>query len=152
MNARMVSWYLAKRQSSPFYTRRQFAVVPNVSWGLLPWEADILVCSMSGYLTEIEVKVTMADWKADFVKEKHRLGFHPAAKSMIKRFYYAAPAPLAARFVELSLPINAGVISVADERIRVLKDARDNPGHRKITTEEKLQLARLGSMKLWNTY
>lgn len=52
-------------------------------------EADLFVISKSRYATEIEVKLTLSDWKADFKKKKH------ATLKWIKYFYYAIPEELA---------------------------------------------------------
>ena len=36
------------------------------------WEADFLAMSKAGYLTEVEIKVSLSDFRADFTKPKHR--------------------------------------------------------------------------------
>lgn len=35
---------------------RRYAVCPNVSWGALPWEADVVAVSQAGIVHEVEVK------------------------------------------------------------------------------------------------
>jgi len=148
MNAKTITWYLATRRSSPFYVRKQLAVVPNVSWGLLPWEADLIVCTKTGYLTEVEVKVSMADWKVDMLKFKWRSA--SSKTSMIKRFYYAAPIKLAQRYTELQLPEGAGVIGIDDQGfVTVLKEAENRKGFRKLTLLESHKLLRLSAIKAW---
>lgn len=152
MRARDVMWLLAKRGSSPFFARRQLAVVPNVSWSMLPWEADLLVLSRAGYLTEVEIKISLSDWKADFTKNKHRADIGWRESQMIKQFYYAAPKALAARHAELSLPDGAGVVSVDDSGISVLKRAESRAGHRKLTDAEQSRLLRLAAIKAWGLF
>lgn len=49
---------------------RRWAVCPNVSWGMLPWEADILALSKNNVIHEVEVKVTASDLKRDLLKDK----------------------------------------------------------------------------------
>lgn len=147
MNAKTIAWYLAVRQRSPFHARKHIAVVPNVSWGLLPWEADLIVCSKAGYLTEVEIKISMSDWKADLLKAKHRASWPELA--MIKRFYYAAPPELASRYDELALDSKIGVIAVAESGITVLREARDRPGFRKLTEKEIMKILRLAAIKAW---
>jgi hypothetical protein len=101
----MTSWRLMKllagRPNTPFSQRRNYLVIPNVSWGFLNYEADMLVVTKSRYCTEIEVKISMADWKKDFEKRKHKRGLRD---DRIKYQYYAAPTKLAERHTELELP------------------------------------------------
>lgn len=50
-------------------------------------ECDMLVCSKSGYLTEIEIKRSWNDFVADFEKRhKHE------SEGLIKYFYYCLPS------------------------------------------------------------
>jgi hypothetical protein len=64
---------------------RQHIVVPNVSWGFLNHEADLLVLSRDNYLTEIEIKRAWQDFKKDFTKD------HTHEDSRLTYFYYAVP-------------------------------------------------------------
>ena len=64
---------------------RQHTVVPNVSWGFLNHEADLLVLSKDGYLTEIEIKRAWQDFKKDFQKD------HTHEDPRLTYFYYAIP-------------------------------------------------------------
>ena len=54
--------------NSGIFNKRGDIFVPNVSWGLLNHEADMVVMTKSGYLTEIEIKRSWEDFKADFKK------------------------------------------------------------------------------------
>jgi hypothetical protein len=55
----------------------------NVCWG---WGiTDFLAVSEAGYATEVEIKISLSDWKADAAKPKWK---HPQKSSM---FYYAVP-------------------------------------------------------------
>lgn len=150
MNAKQIQWLLAKRGSSPVFCRRMLAVVPNVSWSMLPWEADLLALKPSGYLTEIEIKVSMSDWKADHLKAKWRTR-HPEAQ-LIKHFYYAAPDKLAERHQEIQLEPSMGVIAVSESGIRVLRHADARTGHRKLTEKEQSRLLRLAAIKAWGLF
>lgn len=72
---------------SPFYCRTHL-VVPNVSWGFLNHEADLLVMSKARLLTEVEIKRSWSDFLADFKKG------HDHSHPLIARFYYAVPASI----------------------------------------------------------
>jgi len=135
-----------------FGTRRNFCIVPNVSWGLLDWEADLIVCTKSGYLTEIEIKISMSDWKQDNKKYKFKFipGYYTKCWEKIKYFYYAAPNEIASRYKEINLPDFAGVMSVSliNNRVEILKEAIKRKS-RKLSNAEMMQLARLGTMRIW---
>lgn len=75
---------------SPFYCRSHL-VVPNVSWGFLNHEADLLVMSKAKLLTEIEIKRSWSDFMADFKKG------HDHSHPLIARFYYAVPSRIGKR-------------------------------------------------------
>lgn len=85
---------------------RQNTIVPNVSWGLgLSHECDMLVLDSQERFTEIEIKISASDLKADFKKD------HSHESSKISRLVYAVPLEL----VELAktlIPEKAGLISV----------------------------------------
>src|SRR5580700_7662207 len=101
----MTSFQLMKllvgRSSSKFSQRRNYLAIPNVSYGFLFYEADLLIVSKARYATEVEVKVSMQDWRKDFEKRKHKPGLRD---ERIKYQYYAAPPRLAERHTELELP------------------------------------------------
>lgn len=75
---------------SPFYCRSHL-VVPNVSWGFLDHEADLLVMSKARLLTEIEIKRSWSDFIADFKKA------HDHSHPLIARCYYAVPSSIGQR-------------------------------------------------------
>ena len=155
----MKSWDVMKaiagHNASKFSQRKNYLVIPNVSWGFLYYEADILVVTKAKFCTEIEVKISMADWKADFAKRKH-----DHRDSRIKFQYYAAPRELALRYQELELPEGWGVIAVKDvdaplinpharaPRIEILKEAAVREA-KKVTDQELLILARLACFRVW---
>jgi hypothetical protein len=149
MTANLITDILTKTYYSPFYYAKQFVVVPNVSYGLLPWEADLLCCSKNGYLTEIEIKISLSDWKADLEKRKWQQ--HNALK-LIKKFYYAAPRELAQRWAEIDMRPNAGVIAVDEGergKIEIIRAATVGE-HRRLTETEMLKLSRLGCLRYWD--
>jgi hypothetical protein len=56
------------------YSPHQLEVAYNTS-GVTGWEADMLVLSRAGYLNEIEIKISVSDFKADFKAkaDKHEM-------------------------------------------------------------------------------
>jgi hypothetical protein len=63
----------------------QKLILPRISFGAGIHECDILVMSKSGYATEIEIKISVADLKKDLNKK------HTHNSDKIKYFYYAIP-------------------------------------------------------------
>lgn len=142
------------------YDVRATLVVPNASWGAGVHECDLLILTTSGYLTEIEIKVTKADLVADLKKE------HAHRSNKIKKLFYAFPASVIDRpGVKEVVPAHAGIISVDMERwsdgrpnywrahphtARVVREAEVNKMARPITDEERYQLARLAALRIWD--
>lgn len=62
-----------------------FNVIGVSSLLLIDHECDMLVLSKSGYLTEIEIKRSWSDFRADFKKK------HCHESELIKYFYYCVP-------------------------------------------------------------
>lgn len=135
---------------------RQNLIIPNVSWGFEIHECDLLIVRNSGYVIEVEIKVDLADLKNDF-KKKHG---HVDKQNRIKEFYFALPDVL----IEKAVPIiakhdeRAGIISCRYDsecswqhyRALMIKPALTNKAARKLELKERYQLARLGTLRLWN--
>ena len=158
---------------SPFYIRK-YNVVPNVSWGLLNHEADLLALSRSGYLTEIEIKRSWEDFKADFKKS------HTHDSPFINRLYYAVPESIGEKVFNFlyegkyqggkwlhytrskvtgyteNNPHMCGLILYADcdlshpmgnVGINVLAKKMNG---KELSIYDQLSLLRLGNMRVWN--
>lgn len=68
---------------------------------------DIVYVSTANYLTVCEVKVTLADWKADFKKTKWKKGFSP----YIKNFFFVVPEHLIEKMPD-ETPDHIGIIGI----------------------------------------
>ena len=152
------------------FNPRMNLIVPNVWWGWgLRHEADMLVLRPSGYLDEVEIKTTRADIKADLVKRHSHW-----EDKRIARVWFAVPFDLAACDY---IPGNAGVLAVK-RRVRqtfgsdglwrwrdwqkgdavwtcevtVVRPAKLRPAatRTKISAEDRLKLAELGAMRIWD--
>jgi len=82
---------------------------PNVN--LFGWEMDLALVSKSDYLTEVEIKLTLSDWKIDCKKMKF-LNPQYAQKMFkhIKYFYYAVPEKLLPKMPDHVSP-DTGIIT-----------------------------------------
>lgn len=75
------------------------------------WESDYLAMTKSGYWYEVEVKISKADFKADFKKEKkHKTLQFRNAKHCPNYYYYAVPEGL---ILPEEVPEYAGLIYIS---------------------------------------
>lgn len=75
---------------------------------LFPWESDFVFLTHNGYYSEIEIKVTLQDYKNDFRKtERHKCLSAKIACTKPNRFYYCVPAGL---IDEKDVPKYAGLM------------------------------------------
>ena len=144
---------------------RNEIAIPNLSWGMLPYEADLVVINKTGYMREYEIKRSLQDLKADFKKKC----YHDAEQ--VYQFFYVLPISIKEKALELfrmhqtddayikafgksteyyeALP---AVIFYNDDgyivdRTRFSGHLCGN--HRKLFLEEKLTVTRLLSIRYW---
>ena len=140
---------------SNYFDYRQNIIVPNVSWGFyLPYEADVLILRPSGFVEEVEIKISMADLRRDKEKEKWKQNIN----TLVRRFWYCFPESMNKHLTEIhnSVPIFAGLLVAEFDSnrnrfyIRQIRPAVVNVRAKKISDKEKLNLARLGCMRIWS--
>lgn len=112
---------------------------PNVN--LFGWEMDLAMVSSSDYLTEIEVKITLSDWKADCKKDKFlNIEHYPKRFKYIKYFYYAVPEKLLTK-IPAFVSEDTGIISICkDSGIEIIRQAVARKGCEKLTSRLVAQL------------
>ena len=71
---------------------RETIVVPNVSWGLINHEADLLVLKPSGWAEEVEIKISRSDLRRDLKKNRGR---GHMSSDLIWKLWFAVPAEMA---------------------------------------------------------
>jgi len=137
---------------------RQNLIIPNVHWGFSIHECDLLVVSSSGFLTEVEIKISKSDLAKDSEKK------HGHNDRRIKNLYFAIPEKLL-DCVDL-IPERAGIICVYPtikisaskeipwdtmrwEKAKIIRKAATNKNAKPISDDEKYQLARLGALRIW---
>lgn len=147
--------HLALRNSG-LWNKRFDIMVPNLSWGLLPYEADFVIVSKSGYMTEIEIKRSWEDFKADFKKD------HKHDDERVFYFAYCVPESISDRVIaylkekkqdERNFILPAVLTYSEDMRIGVTElkifDNHNAQKRRKLFLEEMLTIARLGQLRYW---
>lgn len=135
---------------------RKHIIVPNVSSGFFVWhEADLVVIDDKNRLTEVEIKVSVSDLKADFKKRKH---LYPS--KFVSRLIYAIPFELLHKCIP-HIPPKFGVIVVKtipklkgeDQSIYYAEWYRQVNHNKEINPLSESQvrnLGRLGCMRIWS--
>ena len=123
---------------------RKNLVVPNVYFKG-QHECDVLIVTSSGYATEIEIKISVSDFKADFAKGHHH------RNAFIKRLYYCVPSDIREK-IEPMVPADAGLIVVDTKTLwlDIVKEAPARPHPKPLTHKEFLELYRLGALRIWD--
>ena len=130
------------------YDYRKNLLVPNLSFGLEGMhECDLFIIKPSDYAVEVEIKISLADLKADFKKEHQ----HIDSQHRIHEFYYAMPYDVYEKAKDL-IPETAGIITCKRYGKKVkaifIRNAKRIKNARKLTLEEKYKVARLGTMRI----
>jgi hypothetical protein len=144
--------------------------IPNVSWGYFKThEADLLMISKQGYLTEFEIKRSYSDFLADFKKA----GTHFEGK--VAHLYYVVPESIKdkcwaylvehefpepytqSRFVKGRPPVglmyymeDCGVIFEPHRAPHLARYTHSNDNDYKLYLEEQIAIMRLGCLRIWN--
>jgi hypothetical protein len=136
-----------------YYGIRKNIIVPNISWGFA-WmhECDMFIVSKAGIVTEVEIKISRSDLLADF-KKGHD---HKDRQGRITYFYYAMPETMYEKCKDL-IPEEAGILicSIGDWEgasayMREKRAPVKRKNTRKLTPEEQLKIAWLGTMRIWS--
>ncbi len=120
-------------------------------------ECDMLVMTKAGYLTEVEIKRTFADFCNEFKKGHH----HESLGPDIKEFWYCVPEGIFEKVSERLIEegwLPTGILTYSEEltfRYRSMSSEfygntpvrlfSDSP--RPLSLEQQLELARLGAMR-----
>jgi hypothetical protein len=134
---------------------RVYTIVPNVSWGMgFNHECDLLALDSKGRFTEIEIKVSASDLKADFNKK------HGHQSSIISRLFYAMPIELCQKYSEI-IPSNFGIIAVkkidiyGDSRkiknkAEFYRHAKHDKSKENPSIDQVMKFMNLGCMRIWS--
>lgn len=128
---------------------RRYTIVPNVSYGLgLRHECDMLALDDKNRFTEIEIKVTASDLKADFKKP------HGHRSSMISRLVYAMPVSLYEKHGHI-IPKDCGVITVSEVkgigfRAKWVRQCRHKAVSNPPSAKTIRKFMELGCMRIWS--
>jgi putative uncharacterized protein FNV0627 len=118
------------------------------SENIVSHECDILSVTKNNYLREIEIKISVSDFKADFKKKHNHEG-------NIRQFYYAVPYYVLDDIKDL-VPEHAGIL-VAEYNINLSeswqlkkhKKSIDNKSAKPIDEKMLNEIFRIGYLKYW---
>lgn len=121
-------------------------IVPNVFWGLgFSYELDLIILTQSEYASEVEIKTTISDLKAERLKRKTA---HCSNK--IRRLYFAVPETMSLQALDL-IPEKAGLFSVGKNfKVTLIKAPKINMLAHKLSEKEIKKLHKLAAMRIWN--
>lgn len=130
-----------------YFKPRSSVIVPNVSWGFGIHECDILCVTKSGYLYEIEIKISRSDLRADSKKR------HGHISDKIRNLWFAIPKNL--EYAESFVPPRAGILIIqkTPSGRLVCHEARKPVTSRsapKVSAEQAYAVARLGALRVWS--
>lgn len=125
---------------------RKNLIVPNIQAGMGLHECDVLLLRPTDYAVEFEIKLTKSDLMKDFHKDHHH------ESELIKEVYYAVPMNIVSACMGV-LPKNFGIMGIKrgpnmEPVAEVIRPAVPDQNARKWTVEERLQLGRLGTMRI----
>lgn len=120
--------------------------IPNVLMSGGRYEADFVCINKNDYLTEVEIKISVADFKADF-KKKH---YHDS--NDVRSLYYALPKELYKAnkdlFKSMAAERGAGIIAVSGCRsCEIVQRAAIRREVKPLGTWQMLYYMRLGCLK-----
>lgn len=127
-------------------------VNPMIWKNIVNHECDMLIVTKNRYLTEVEIKISLSDLKADFKKK------HQHKDENIKNFYYAFPEEMKEKAIEL-IPEEAGILIAVKKHLNSGYEYREIECYRKpkINKEAKpindivlSRIYRLGYLRYWN--
>lgn len=151
----MIKNYEIEFAVATMFDYRKNIIVSNLSWGVNCHECDLFIMNKKGYATEVKIKVTLSDLKADSKKS------HNHFDKRIKYLYYAIPEYLYDKAIDL-IPYYAGIIVCKEIKyfinhpsknhhtiVATIKRKAIQRSNEQLTLQQMYDVARLGSMRAW---
>jgi hypothetical protein len=135
---------------SRHFNYRTNVIIPNLSWGMFPYELDLCVLNMrSLYASEVEIKISQSDLKRDGKKHHQHAGKAFGNRTMIKALWFAMPLKME-KCTDL-VPERAGILLVDNKgNVKILRKPTINKLARPWPITEAFKLARLGTLRMWS--
>lgn len=172
MTAKEVLGSLCGLGSNCLWSPNRLVAVPNTTT-IVGWEADLLLLHPSGWVWEVEIKVSTSDFRREFRTKahKHRVlregsvtetgsyGYSWKNKNKhVQKFFFAVPKDVFDKLSEEDFPDYAGVIVVDPDRVDswkrpvpyVHRRAKNLPGVEKAGSTFRIRLLELAHVRLWS--
>ena len=158
-----------------FFGRRYLLVLPNPYW--TGHECDVLGVAPNLKLIDVEIKISRADLKIDAKKNKwwrHNYSWRPWAGETdpgpkprnwppkVWKHYYCVPTEIWKPELAESVSPISGILLIRDTgpahpknvrfAIDVFRRCRANPDAKPIEANDAIDLARLASLRMWDSY
>lgn len=118
---------------------------------ILGWEADLLVLNTNKRLEEIEIKISVADFKKEFKDKAKKHEKLKAGRSTLTRYWFAVPSTLVPLVKDL-VPEYAGLLAVNLQGrylVEVVKQAPTLKGAKIIPPQFEIQLLKRAYWRIW---
>lgn len=162
MNSKEIQQALVRHR----YDVRRVLVMRNCCF--TGFEADLLVIQPTGYVTEIEIKISVSDYlnefKATTKKKKHarlqaamdgdvnkKVTWKARHPNLIKHFYYAFPEELWPKIAKKEMPEYAGVLLVSRGRVKELRKPK-KLACVPATQEQQIAMLRSSYFRDWTAF
>lgn len=116
------------------------------------YESDFIFINGNDHITDVEIKITLSDFKKEFKKKKIHTFFNSIAQNKIKHYYFAVPDYLYPKIKDL-VPDWAGVIIVNKDDgycNAITKKRPKTLTKYKATTSDLLKFGRTSNIRLYN--
>lgn len=158
--------------SNCLWTPYRLIAVPNTT-AIVGWEADLLLLHPSGWVWEVEIKVSVADFRREFRTKaaKHHIlregsltntasygGYIRTRKNKhVQKYFFAVPKDVFDKLNEEDFPDYAGIIVVDPERFDswkrpvpyIHRRAKNLPGVEKADSAFRIRLLELAHARFW---
>jgi hypothetical protein len=114
------------------------------------WESDLLVINSQGYLEEVEIKISLSDFKADFTNKKDKHKRISLDKTKLHKFWYCVPFELKDKVIDL-IPKYAGLLYISRaNNVCIAKNAPTLKNGVILQDADKVKLLRLAYIRIWD--
>lgn len=162
---------IARALALQVFARKYLVMVPNCNW--TGYECDLLAVAPDLRIVDIEVKISRADLKADAKKSKwwttylmddetgrYRAQHPPLPREhplKVWKHYYALPREIwKSELFDSLASKSSGVILLREHEGKIYasieRRAKPNREAKAIGPADAIDLARLASLRMWNTY
>jgi len=127
-------------------------IISNVFLDFNRYECDLMVITKSLYVSEVEIKISVSDLRAESKKQRYKLnGYHNPNFSVcdfLKHKWFAMPEEMEKQGLEL-IPKYSGLLCVNEKMgVKIVKKP-EKLSDKKISNEQRTDFLRIGNLKVF---